>query len=332
MSNVSRDALRIVYAGSPDFAVPALQALLAANGADAIDVDIDVDVIAVLTQPDRPSGRGRKLQAGPVKAAALAAGIEVLQPLTLKDAEVQQQLRDLQADLFIVVAYGLLLPPEVLQLPRLGCINVHASLLPRWRGASPMQSAILAGDSETGVCIMQMDVGLDTGPVFSRASLEIGANETAAELHDRLAALGGGLLVTALPGIASGELQAEPQPAAGATHAAKIKKADGVIDWNASAVVIHRAVCAYNAWPVAQTTLAGEQLRIWQAQVVETDVAVNIDATVPGTVLACTDAGIAVQTGDGQLLLTEVQAPGRKRISAREFAQSRDLTNNVLGQ
>ena len=309
---------RIIFAGSPDFAVPVLQGLLASRHS----------VIAVLTQPDRPAGRGRKLHEGPVKVAARAAGLSIMQPASLAGAAEQAALAELQPDLLVVVAYGLLLPPAVLATPRVACVNVHASLLPRWRGASPIQAAILAGDSETGISIMQMDSGLDTGPVYTRKRLAIGERETAGELHDRLAVLGGELLAESLDSILDGELVAVPQPDQGVTYAGRIAKADGLIDWSQSAASIARRIRAYNPWPVAQSTLDGESLRCWMA--VHSG-AVPAGVARAGEVLAVDPAGIHVQTGSGVLTLTEVQAAGRKRMSAVQFARARPLVGAVLG-
>jgi methionyl-tRNA formyltransferase len=309
---------RIVFAGSPEFAVPSLQAVLQSAHS----------TVAVLTQPDRPAGRGRKTLPGPVKVAALEAGVPILQPTTLRDQAIQQALRDLQPDLLVVVAYGQLLPAEVLSIPRGGCVNVHASLLPRWRGASPIQAAVLAGDAETGVCLMEMDKGLDTGAVYCCARTPVVVNETAGQLQDRLARIGGDLLAARLDAILAGQLQAAPQPDEGATYAGRIHKADGIIDWSRSAVEIQRQIRAFNPWPVAQTLLDGELLRCWAAILPDKPAAAT---SPPGTVLGLEQQGIAVQTGDGALLLTEVQAAGRKRMSGIEFAHSRALSQAVLG-
>ena len=313
---------RIIFAGSPEFAVPTLNALLNSGH----------EVVAVLTQPDRPSGRGRTLRPGPVKVVAAAAGLPVLQPVSLKDPAVQERLRDLAPDLMVVVAYGMLLPESVLAIPPAGCINVHASLLPRWRGASPIQSAILAGDTETGVSIMQMDAGLDTGPVYCAEKLTIGAHETAGELHERLAILGARLLARTLDPILGRKLVPVAQPAEGVTYAGRINKSDGQIDWAKSAVEIDRSIRAYNPWPVAQTSLAGEQLRCWSSRVADAGPNGGAQISAPGAVLEVNDAGIAVQTGRGVLVLTEVQAPGRKRIAAFDFARAHSLDNVILGR
>jgi methionyl-tRNA formyltransferase len=313
---------RIIFAGSPEFAVPTLNALL----------DSGHEVVAVLTQPDRPSGRGRTLRPGPVKAAALAADVPVLQPVSLKDPAVQGRLRDLAPDLMVVVAYGMLLPESILAIPAAGCINVHASLLPRWRGASPIQSAILAGDSESGISIMKMDVGLDTGPVYCAEKLAIGAHESAGELHERLALLGGQLLARTIDPILEHKLMPVAQSSEGVTYAGRINKSDGQIDWTKSAVDIDHSIRAYNPWPVAQTSLAGEQLRCWSARVAASSPDEALQSRTPGAVLGTNDVGIAVQTGRGVLVLTEVQAPGRKRIAAFEFARAHSLDNVILGQ
>ena len=286
------------------------------------------EVVAVLTQPDRPSGRGKKIVFGPVKQAALDAGLDVLQPQTLKDPDVQQQLRDLNADLMVVVAYGLLLPPEVLNIPRLGCINLHASLLPPWRGASPMQMAILHGDEDTGISIMQMDEGLDTGPVYSKRSIPIGPHETVEVLHDRLAQLGAQMLRGAVGALLAGELECGRQSGEGVTYAPRIKKADGLIDWSKSAAEIDRQVRAYAGWPVAHTLYKGEPLRVHAAEVGAAEASV---ALTPGSVIGSDGHGIRVQTGDGILMLTSLQLAGRKRVTAADFANAHDATGLVLG-
>jgi methionyl-tRNA formyltransferase len=308
---------RLVFAGTPEFAVPSLAALLAGNH----------DVVAVYTQPDRPAGRGRKLQPSPVKQLALQHGLPVRQPQTLKTADAQAELCALAPDLLIVVAYGLLLPAAVLDLPARGCINVHASLLPRWRGAAPIQAAVRAGDPDTGVCLMHLDEGLDTGPVYASASTPIGARETAGELHDRLATLGADLLARHLDAILDGSLRAEPQPDAGVTYASRIKKSDGRLNWQDSAMQLDRQVRAYVGWPVADTLLDGQQLRVWAAEPVPLE-----SVAPPGTVVACEDDGVLVQTGDGGLRLLEVQAAGRARTSARDFARGRELSGRLLGE
>lgn len=285
--------------------------------------------VAVLTQPDRPAGRGRALTAGPVKQLALELGIPVLQPLTLKTAEIQSALRELEPDLIVVVAYGLLLPPAVLAIPRRGCVNVHASLLPRWRGASPIQSAILAGDAETGISIMQLEAGLDTGPVYTTARLAIGADESAGELEARLAMLGADTLVEIVAPLLAGRLTAVAQPAAGATYARRISKAEARIDWRESALVIARRVRAWNPWPVAETTLDGQQLRCFTSEPFGRQ-APDV-GNVPGQIRGCDARGIEVQTGEGSLWLRTVQLPGRQRIAASDLARGRALAGKVLG-
>lgn len=290
--------------------MPALQALL----------DSEHDVVAVLSQPDKPAGRGRKLTPAPVTAAARAAGLRVLQPQSLRESLVQAQLKALTADLFVVVAYGQLLPAEVLAIPRVGCVNLHASLLPRWRGAAPIQTALLHGDQTTGVCLMQMDAGLDTGPVYSRVSCAIAPDETGATLHDRLAALGAELLARDLNRVLNGTLTPTPQAADGATYAPRIAKADGQIEWQRSAAAIDAQIRAFNPWPVAATTYNKAPLRCWRSRV--SGPATSAAGPPPGTVLDASPAGIRVQTGDGELLLLEVQQAGRKRVAAAQFANA----------
>ena len=294
--------MKLIFAGTPEFAAQALRAIVAAGH----------QVVLVLTQPDRQSGRGMAVHASPVKELALACGIEVFQPPSLKDAAAQQRLRDAGADAMIVAAYGLILPPAVLDLPRLGCINIHASLLPRWRGAAPIQRAILAGDRETGVCIMQMDAGLDTGAVLHRQSLPIADDDTAASLHDKLAVLGTRLIVEAL---AKFPLTPCAQPAEGATYAAKIEKAEAWLDWCLPALQLARQVRAFNPFPGAVARVCGNQIKVWRAEVE------NIEGALaePGTVLAADKAGIVVACGQGALRLTELQKAGGKRLPVAQF-------------
>jgi methionyl-tRNA formyltransferase len=312
--------LRIIFAGTPDFSVPPLQAL----------IDSEHQVIAVYTQPDRPAGRGRKLTPSPVKQLAMQHDIPVYQPPSLKSEDEQQVLADLDADLMVVVAYGLLLPKAVLDAPRLGCINIHASLLPRWRGAAPIQRAILAGDSETGITIMQMDVGLDTGDMLYKKACTIAAEDTGSSLHDRLSLLGAEALMDILPAVAAGTAQGEVQDDALANYASKLNKAESRIDWSGSAQQIANQVRAFNAWPVAQTTLDrnGEQqvLRIWNA--FAEDAATGAE---PGRVLSCDKTGIRVATGDGVLCLTRVQLPGGKPMGVQDFVNAHDLSGLQLG-
>lgn len=285
--------------------------------------------VAVLTQPDRPAGRGRVLAAGPVKALARSLDIPVLQPQGLKEPGIQHQLAALSPDLIVVVAYGLLLPRAVLALPRRGCVNVHASLLPRWRGASPIQAAILAGDTETGVSIMALEAGLDTGPVYGAARVVIGPTETAGQLEERLGTLGAATLAALLPGILAGSLVAVPQPVAGATHAARMNKSDALIDWSWPAERIARSIRAYNPWPIAETRLGGRQLRCYEA------VALGADPPAsdrpPGRILAAGNEGIQVQTGAGTLRLLTVQLPGKPRMGAADLARGRAVVGQQLG-
>jgi methionyl-tRNA formyltransferase len=301
--------LRLVFAGTPDFALPCLEACLAAP----------VDVVAVYTQPDRPAGRGRKLLASPVKQRALAAGIAVEQPSTLKDAAAQERLAEYAPDLMIVVAYGLILPRRVLAIPRLGCWNVHASLLPRWRGAAPIHRAILAGDSETGVDLMQMEAGLDTGPILIERRTPIAADETGGSLHDRLAALGADALAEGLARAASGEsLPAQEQAEAGVAYAHKIEKSEARLDWNEAALALARKVRAFNPWPVAEAELSGERLRIWSAHAIEG----GSDAS-PGTIVGGSRDALDVATGNGVLRIVEVQREGGRRMSVRDWQNAR---------
>jgi methionyl-tRNA formyltransferase len=307
---------RIIFAGSPDFAIATLERL----------VDSGHTVVSVLTQPDRPAGRGRMQRPSPIKEFASARGLDVLQPTTLRDSETQATLAALQPDLLVVVAYGLLLPEQILEIPRVACVNVHASLLPRWRGAAPIQAAILAGDVETGVSVMRMEQGLDTGPVYAVERLAIGLRENAGQLHDRLAAAGGRLLVEILEDILAGRLEPEPQAAIGVTYAGRISKADAVIDWSKTAVQIDRQVRAYNPWPVAETLLDGLRLRCWASLPIDGGVRAE-----PGEVFAASREGIDVQTGAGVLRLTEVQLPGRQRVRAGELANGYPLLEKRLG-
>lgn len=311
---------RLVFAGTPDFAVASLQRLMVSRH----------DVVAVLTQPDRPSGRGRKLMPGPVKKCAMQHDVAVYQPAGLKDPEVQNRLAEFAPDLMVIVAYGLLLPPEVLSLPGTGCINVHASVLPRWRGAAPIQSAILAGDRQTGVSLMQMAEGLDTGPVVAVEQTAIGTHETAGELHDRLAELGADLLIRCLDPILDGTLSAVAQPETGVTYAARISKADACIDWSRSAVDIDRQIRAYDPWPVAETLLDGERMRCWRSVALDTEPPAD-QSCRPGRIEVVTGEGIDVRTGQGILRLIEVQMPGRRRMHARDFVRGHDVVGKILG-
>ena len=296
--------LRVVFGGTPDFAAHHLDALIAAG----------CQLVGVFTQPDRPAGRGKKLTPSPVKELALAHGLPVFQPASLKDPDAQRLLTDLAPDLFVVVAYGLLLPRAVLDIPRHGCINVHASLLPRWRGAAPIQRAIEAGDSLTGITIMGMDVGLDTGDMLRKVSCPIAADDTGGSLHDKLAALGPPALLATIADIARGETHPEKQDDSLATYAAKISKQEAEIDWRGDAIVIDRRIRAFNPFPVAYTLLAGEPLRIWRAAPVTTE-----HSAAPGTLLAVDDDSVTLACGHGALRLLEVQLPGKKRMPMAEL-------------
>jgi methionyl-tRNA formyltransferase len=300
--------LRLVFAGTPEFALPSLEACLAAGA----------DVVAVYTQPDRPAGRGRKLVASPVKLRALAAGVPVEQPESLRDADAQRRLAAYAPDLMIVVAYGLILPKRVLSIPRLGCWNVHASLLPRWRGAAPIQRAILAGDAETGVDLMRMEAGLDTGPILIERRAPIAPDETAGSLHDRLAALGADALAEGLARVGRGEdLPARAQAEAGIAYAHKIEKAEARLDWNEPAVALARKVRAFDPWPVAEAEIDGERLRIWSAQ------AIAGAGGTPGTIVGGARDALDVATGDGVLRILEVQREGGRRMRVRDWHNAR---------
>lgn len=310
MSDTAK-GLRIVFAGTPDFAATNLQALTGAGH----------NVIGVYTQPDRPAGRGRKLKPSPVKQVALDHGLDVYQPLNFKEEGALEALQNLQADLMIVVAYGILLPKAVLDAPRLGCINVHASLLPRWRGAAPIHRAVLAGDAETGVTIMQMDEGLDTGGMLLKSSCAIDPSESSGELHDKLATIGADALLASLPGLADGSLKAEPQDDSLANYAHKLEKAEGAIDWQQSAAAIARQIRGLSPWPVAYTRLNGETLRIWQA-----DISDKSSTAAAGTVIATDKKAIHVACGDGSLRLLHIQLPGSKAMPTSAVLNSkRDL-------
>ena len=309
--------MRIIFAGTPDFAAESLKALLHSGH----------DICAVYTQPDRPAGRGRKLTPSPVKQVALEHQIPVEQPLNFKDEASLRQLASYQADLMIVVAYGLLLPQAVLDTPRLGCINVHASLLPRWRGAAPIQRAILAGDKETGVGIMKMEAGLDTGPVLLEARCAIEASDNAQSLHDKLAELGAATLLESLVDIEQGLQHAVPQDDSQMTYAAKLQKQEAVIDWQQSAVQILRQINAFNPWPVTQTLWRDDTLRIWQAELGNEQ-----NDAAPGTVTAVSKQGIDVATGSGKLRITQLQVPGKRAMQVQDFLNANTIeTGEKLG-
>ncbi len=300
--------MKIVFAGTPEFAVASLRAAARHH-----------EVVGVYTQPDRPAGRGRGLMPSPVKLEAIARGIPVFQPESLKTAEAQQQLRDLQPDLLVVVAYGLILPKAVLAIPTHGCWNVHASLLPRWRGAAPIQRAIQAGDTETGVCLMQMEAGLDTGPVLLRQHTPIQAGELGGSLHDRLAELGAQVLSDGLGLLRAGlKPIAQPQPEQGVTYAHKLDKAEARLDWSQDAQVLERTVRAFNPWPIAEAQLAGERVRIHGAVALADN-----QGKAPGTLLAAGRDGIDIACGQGALRLRVLQREGGKAITAADYLNAR---------
>jgi methionyl-tRNA formyltransferase len=306
---MTQPPLRVVFAGTPEFAVPCLEACRASGA----------DVVAVYTQPDRPSGRGRKLAASPIKEAGLAAGIPVEQPESFKASEDRDRLAAYAPDLMVVVAYGLILPRKVLGIPRLGCWNVHASLLPRWRGAAPIQRAILAGDSESGVDLMQMEAGLDTGPVLIERRTPIAADDTGGSLHDRLSALGAEALAEGLSRVLAGNL---PVPTAqlgdGVMYAHKLEKAEAILDFRLPAIELERKVRAFNPWPVAEADIAGERVRVWNAIAVATD-----RPGIPGEVLAAGRDGIELACADGSLRITELQRAGGRRQAAGDYLNAR---------
>lgn len=313
------DSLRIIFAGTPDFAAAHLQALL----------DSTHQVIAVYSQPDRPAGRGKKLKASPVKELALTHNIPVYQPLNFKLEPDQQQLAELNADLMVVVAYGLLLPKVILATPKYGCINVHGSLLPRWRGAAPIQRAIAAGDNKTGVTIMQMDIGLDTGAMLLKAECDITESTTTASLHDELIEVGAPALLRTLEQVATGTLNPEQQDDKLSNYAAKISKQEALIDWSQTATDLHRCIRAFNPFPVCYSTLDGQRLKIWAA-----DIASQETNGTPGSISAINSAGITINCGTGQLALTTLQLPGKKAMPVADIlrgSSDKFALNSVLG-
>lgn len=300
--------LKLIFAGTPDFAARHLAALLSS----------DHEVVAVYTQPDKPAGRGQKLTASPVKELALAHALPVYQPASLRNEEAQAELAALGADLMVVVAYGLILPKAVLDTPRLGCLNVHGSLLPRWRGAAPIQRAIWAGDAETGVTIMQMDVGLDTGAMIRKVSCTIASDETSASLYDKLAELGPQALVDTLDAMAAGDTTAEAQDDTLANYAQKLSKEEARIDWSMEAVAIERCIRAFNPWPISWFEVAEQTIKVWQAEVIDSDHGQPV-----GTLLKADKQGIDVATSKGVLRLLTLQPPGKKAMFVPDLLNSR---------
>ena len=309
-------ALRVVYAGTPEFAVPALESLIASHH----------EVVAVYTQPDRPAGRGRKLQASPVKQLALQADIVVEQPLNFRDDEVCTTLAAYDADIMVVAAYGIILPQRVLDTPRHGCLNIHGSLLPRWRGAAPIQRAILAGDTETGVTIMQMAAGLDTGDMLHKVVCPITSEDTSASLHDTLASDGARALLTVLEKLTSGQLSPEIQNEALTTYAEKFQKSDAEIDWSSPAAEIDRLIRAFNPWPVAFTQKNTKPLRLYHSQVVSLQ---SVDRPA-GTVIEESKHGIQIACGEGIINVTKLQVPGGKPMMVQDFLNGRSLLGDVF--
>jgi methionyl-tRNA formyltransferase len=306
-------SLKLGFAGTPDFAVPALERLAALHS-----------IAAVFTQPDRPAGRGQALHLSPVKRRALELGLSVHQPASFKTGEALEMLRAAQLDALVVVAYGLILPAAVLELPKYGCINIHASMLPRWRGAAPIQRALLAGDPVTGVTIMRMEAGLDTGPMLASRAVRIDARDNAKTLHDRLAPLGAELIAESLQQLRTGAIREVIQPSEGVSYAAKIDKAEAPIHWQRHAEEISRQVRAFNPWPMAETRFKGEQLRIWEAEPIESPDLSGLGGP-PGSVLTATREGIDVVCGTGVLRVLKLQLAGRKPLPAEEFLRGQRL-------
>ncbi|QUX98019.1 methionyl-tRNA formyltransferase [Marinomonas sp. CT5] len=314
--------LRIVFAGTPEFAAASLQAILDSK------TENQYDIVGVYTQPDRPAGRGQKLVQSPVKQLALANEIPVYQPLNFKLDEDKKQLADLNADIMIVAAYGIILPKVVLDTPKLGCINVHASLLPRWRGAAPIHRSLIAGDSETGITIMQMDVGLDTGDMLLKAHCDIKPTDTSASLHDRLAVLGGSALIDALEKLKAGTLVAEQQDESLSCYAAKLAKQEGEVNWALSAELIERQIRGLSPWPVAYTNSLAGVMKIHAAHIAS----VSDEASIPGDILVVSKEGVIVATGQGSICITEVQFAGGKHMKVQDALNGKNKAALAIGQ
>lgn len=316
--NKANKSLKIIFAGTPDFAAKHLQALLNSSH----------QVIGVFTQPDKPAGRGNKLTASPVKQLALQNNLPVYQPVSLKDSANQQIIADLNADIMIVVAYGLILPQTVLDMPKYGCLNVHGSLLPRWRGAAPIQRACWAGDTETGITIMQMDVGLDTGDMLYKEKCHIEDDDTSATLYNKLAQIGPDALLKALMLIIEGKAKPEKQNESQVTYATKLSKQEAKLDWNLTATQLERCIRAFNPWPVSYFEINGELIKVWQANVISE----TTDKT-PGTILRADKSGIQIATQDGVINMTLLQPAGKKPMSAQDFLNSRKawfIVGNII--
>ena len=311
--------MRIIFAGTPEFAATSLDALLGSEH----------EIIAVYTQPDRPAGRGRKLRPSPVKVLAEKNNIPVYQPSTLKSEEAVEQLESLQADIMVVVAYGLILPANVLNVPKLGCVNIHGSLLPRWRGAAPIQRAITAGDSQTGITIIQMDAGLDTGDMLHKISCDIESTETGSSLHDKLAQLGAQAILAALDKIAKNVVEPEKQDDSLTCYANKLSKDESWLDWHDKAINLERKIRAFNAWPVARTYWSGQMIMIWQSALLSD---VSSSSVELGTIVAVSEEGIDVATGEGALRLLRLQFPGGKPLAVNDIIKSKSISvGDVLG-
>ena len=316
--NKANKSLKIIFAGTPDFAAKHLQALL----------NSPHQVIGVFTQPDKPAGRGNKLTASPVKQLALQNNLPVYQPISLKDSANQQIIADLNADIMIVVAYGLILPQTVLDMPKYGCLNVHGSLLPRWRGAAPIQRACWAGDTETGITIMQMDVGLDTGDMLYKEKCHIEDDDTSATLYNKLAQIGPDALLKTLKLIIEGKAKPEKQNESQVTYATKLSKQEAKLDWNLTATQLERCIRAFNPWPVSYFEINGELIKVWQANVISE----TTDKT-PGTILQADKSGIQIATQDGVINMTLLQPAGKKPMSAQDFLNSRKawfIVGNII--